>query len=227
MNGVVASAMLKIGRSAILLGVILITFGGCNSDDGDAGASCILGEFGCECNTGTCLGALVCMNNICVNPDGDGDGDGDGDPGDGDPGDGDPGDGDPGDGDPGDGDGDACGVDESLCGGACTNTMDDNMNCGSCGNACDTTGNLGGCSAGVCEPALTECIPADNPPKSCNEICSELGKSCISQGCGGSTFMWYGSPNTCEQFLGDSNENDCTEPTTWSAAYYRCCCQEL
>jgi hypothetical protein len=225
--------MLRSWQETARMGLLVVMVG-CGPDDSGNEGSCLPGEFNCECNSGACLGGLVCESNICVQPTGDGDGDnpgdgdGDGDnPGDGD-GDGAPGDGD-GDGDnpgDGDGDGDDCDVGEMFCDGSCTNVMTDDSNCGSCGNVCDITDQFGGCTNGICDPALSECILADDPPKSCNEVCSESGKACVNQGCSGATYYWYGSLNTCDQFQGSANGNDCSNPLTWEATYLRCCCQQ-
>lgn len=218
----------------------------CGNGDSGSESECIPGDLYCECNQGACLAGLVCSANICVGASGDGDtsdgstgdgepGDGDGDTGDGD-GDGDTGDGDgaPGDGDgdtgdgdgaPGDGDGEGCGTGEQLCNGVCTNVMEDDANCGDCGNVCDIAGNTGGCDNGTCAPALSECINSEDPPKSCDEICSEFGKTCVSLGCNGMTYSWYGSLNMCAQFAGDPNQNDCSHPMALAGAVLRCCCQ--
>ena len=213
----------------------------CGNGDSGSESECIPGELYCECNQGACLAGLVCNDNICLAPSGDGDGDtsdgntgdGDGDTGDGDgdtgDGDGAPGDGDgdtgDGDGAPGDGDGEGCGTGEQLCNGVCTNVMEDDANCGECGNVCDIAGTTGGCDNGTCEAALSECILAEDPPKSCNEVCSEFGKSCVNLGCDGMTYSWYGSLNTCAQFLGNPNQNDCSHPMLMGGVAIRCCCQ--
>ena len=89
-----------------------------------------------------------------------------------------------------------------LCNGSCTDVMADDLNCGSCGNVCDIVNGLGGCNNGECEATLSECILIEDPPKSCSEICAESGKSCVDYGCNGVTYRWFGSGNTCEQFLG-------------------------
>jgi hypothetical protein len=215
----------------------------CSNDD-----VCIPGELGCECNMGACLSGLVCQANTCVTALGDGDGDGDGDgvgdgdgssgdgdgsPGDGDgsPGDGDgsPGDGDgtPGDGDgsPGDGDGESCGDGELMCDGQCIDPLINPDNCGSCGKMCAVVNGAGGCEAGACLPVLSECIPAQDPMLSCNDVCAVEGKACESQGCNGSTFLWYGTLNTCETFQGSPSAASCASPTTPTNNYYRCCCE--
>jgi hypothetical protein len=206
-------------QSALMF-LLLTTPSGCNGDDGDDG--CIPGAENCECNMGSCLGGLQCISNICVQPRGtSGDGDGDDDPtgdGDGDP----TGDG---DGDP-TGDGDPCGADELHCNGNCIDPMTDSNNCGSCGRKCNILNDIGGCAEGVCAPSLTECIEAQDPIASCENVCASKGETCAKEGCNTGTFFWYGSSSSCENFLGGPISVDCSEPTEPLSNYYRCCCQQ-
>jgi hypothetical protein len=160
--------------------------------------NCTPGELACECNGGQCLGELECVDNVCI--EGAGTSDSTEDTG-------------------------GCGAGEMLCDGVCTDVQSDDANCGTCGNACDVVGTTGGCVEGMCAPALSECVVVDDPPKSCNEICAEFGKTCVNLGCDGMTYSSYGSLNFCEQLMGAPNQNDCTNPTTLSGSAIRCCCQ--
>jgi hypothetical protein len=173
--------------------------------------SCTPGELGCECNGGQCLGDLECADNVCIEGAGTSDSTEDGDSTD--------------NGETDDGETGGCGAGEMLCDGVCTNVQTDDANCGMCGNACDVVGETGGCVNGMCAPALSECVLADDPPKSCNEICADFGKTCVDSGCDGVTYVWYGAFSSCEDLSGSPNQNDCTNPTLMSGTAIRCCCQ--
>ncbi len=171
--------------------------------------NCMPGELSCECNDGQCLGDLECVGNVCLEGSGTSDAS-------------------TGDGDTTETDttSDGCGAGEMLCNGSCTDVMTDDLNCGQCGNICETVGQSGGCDNGICAPALSECVTAEDPPQNCSDVCSGLGKSCVAQGCNGVSYVWYGTFDECEQFIGSPNPSDCTYPMASGGVYYRCCCEQ-
>src|SRR5690606_27401961 len=177
-----------------------------------------------------------CEGNVCVEGSGDGDGDPTGD-GDGD-GDGEPtgdGDGDPtgdGDGEPtGDGDGEPeCpNANEMMCDGECIDVMANVENCGECGNVCGVANDmsLGGCTEGQCDPFWSECYEEQDGFTTCDQICENEDKTCITWGCGGYTTTQGAGQSFCiAKNLGGSNgENACGSPLTWTDAVIMCCCQ--
>jgi hypothetical protein len=103
--------------------------------------------------------------------------------------------------------------------------MTDSSNCGICGKVCSVVNGAGGCEDGTCLPALSECIPTQDPPLSCDDVCAAEGKVCVEQGCNMSTFLWYGDIGLCEDFSGTPNAAPCAYPMVDSNDYYRCCCQ--
>ena len=119
------------------------------------------------------------------------------------------------------------------CGGA--DLMTDSLNCGTCGHECvleyaETEYQSGTCKAGVCGPLWTNCDPG--PGKTCSEVCSLLGHTCVDYGCSGKTGMLFDVlfGNGCADFPPDVTlSGGCDEPVPWTTPalgqmMVMCCC---
>ncbi|MCA9697214.1 MAG: hypothetical protein KC431_06800 [Myxococcales bacterium] len=108
------------------------------------------------------------------------------------------------------------------CGGSCVDLMADTANCGMCGHECGA-----GCSAGVCDPALIDCVELQDPQQDCNVICGDVGMMCVTNGCDkGGTWTAYGFEQAClDDVAGAATSQPCTVVPGPGYSYIRCCCQ--
>jgi hypothetical protein len=183
--------------------------------------NCTPGELACECNNGQCLGDLECVDNLCSEGSGDGDGDTTGD-----------GDGDTaGDGD-GDGDGDpVCpNPNEMMCDGECIDVMANDDNCGGCGVECVVKLGeppIGSCVEGACSPTWSDCVLQTDGYETCDEICALEGKTCVTQGCNGDTFLMQGDLNSCAEGIpSQTSQIQCDGLIGWQQPAGACCCAQ-
>ncbi|MGC4067385.1 MAG: hypothetical protein QM784_22620 [Polyangiaceae bacterium] len=198
----------------LVIGFVAVTSTGCSSNDDDGG-TCTQGELGCTClATGTCNGALACVNNQCVqNTSGVG-----GStaittvPGNG---------GSTTAGSPGVGGTSAAGTTSASC----SNTLTDPNNCGKCGHVC----RAGTCNNGACPPAFSVCIAPPVQFASCDAYCASIGQSCSGAKCSGDTVWTWTTKGGCESATAPStNERtQCTEAIPFASSdYVRCCCTD-
>ncbi|MGC4067384.1 MAG: hypothetical protein QM784_22615 [Polyangiaceae bacterium] len=201
----------------LVIGFVAVTSTGCSSNDDDGG-TCTQGELGCTClATGTCNGALACVNNQCVqNTSGVG-----GStaittvPGNG---------GSTTAGSPGVGGTSAAGTTSASC----SNTLTDPNNCGKCGHVCKS----GTCTNGVCTASLGPCVASTDGITTCEQACVGIGQTCVARGCEGQhTALGWITKSICSTPNGGpasrTSTDGCAVPISFvDMGYVRCCCTD-
>ncbi|MGC4067386.1 MAG: hypothetical protein QM784_22625 [Polyangiaceae bacterium] len=199
------------GLGMLMVWLVAITSTGCSSNDDDAG-TCTQGELGCTClTTGTCNGALACVNNQCVqNTSGVG-------------------------GStaittvPGNGGSTTAGVGGTTAAGTssatCSSTLTDPNNCGKCGHVCKS----GTCSAGTCGAALAPCFSTLDGYTTCQQSCAAIGQTCVASGCSNRTAIGWDEMDTCSRGItsGSTFSGACTDVVPVATmGFVRCCCTD-
>jgi hypothetical protein len=203
------------GLGILVVWLAAVTSTGCSSNDDDAG-TCTQGELGCTClATGTCNGALACVNNQCVQTTsgvggstavttvpGNGGSTTAG-------------------GSPGVGGTTATGTTSA----ACSNTLTDPNNCGKCGHVCKSET----CSNGVCGASLGSCFSKLDGITTCAQACAAAGQTCVPLGCSDFTAMGWGATTNCLTGIQASTtfSGACSESVPVDRmGYVRCCCTD-
>ena len=116
----------------------------------------------------------------------------------------------------------------SACDGVCVDTDTSSQHCGGCDQPCS-----GSCSGGLCgglgSATLSSCESVTSTSRTCNDVCSGAGGTCVAAGCGGVTAINYWD-GTCGSEHGTSAGSCSTGfgsmfSGTISSDTIKCCCQ--
>lgn len=116
-----------------------------------------------------------------------------------------------------------------MCGDQCIDVMSNDDNCGGCGVECVVKAEppIGSCVEGVCTPTWSECVLQSDGYETCDEICALEGKTCVTQGCNGDTFLMNGDLTGCNAGIPlQTTAITCEGPIGWQQSAGACCCAQ-